>query len=99
MNKKCFENAYFFLKCLYFSAFFTLQMACNTEGVTLTADDRYRIDTTASQQIRLLSLKMDTFCRDSTPFFRQRFVDSLVRVREQEILQQTQSTPTSSGSL
>ncbi len=81
-------------RIFYFSAAILLFSACDTEGgVSLSADERFRIDTTSNQQIRLISLKMDTFCRDSTPVFRQRFVDSLMVVREQEILKQMQATP------
>jgi hypothetical protein len=64
--------------------------SCNTEGgVKLTPDDRYRIDTLTSRQMAALSTELDTWCKDSTPVFKQHFVDSLVIVREQEILKQT----------
>lgn len=81
-------------RLFYFSALILPYWACDTEGgVVLSADDRFRIDTTTNQQIRLVSLKMDTFCRDSTPIFKQRFVDSLMLLREQEILKQMEAAP------
>ena len=69
---------------------FLLFSHCHTEGVVkLTSDDRFRIDTLSSRQTAELASEMDKWCKDSTPFYRQRFVDSLVIVREQEILKQT----------
>jgi hypothetical protein len=37
--------------------------------------------------------RLDSLCKDSTPIWRQRAVDSLLYLREQEILRQTQSIP------
>ncbi len=69
---------------------FLLFPSCHTEGVVkLTSDDRFRIDTLSSRQTMVLASEMDKWCKDSTPFYQQRFVDSLVIVREQEILKQT----------
>jgi hypothetical protein len=65
-------------------------LGCNTEGgVKLTPDDRYRIDTLTSRKTSELSASLEAWCKDSTPIFRQHFIDSLVIVREQEILKQT----------
>jgi hypothetical protein len=68
----------------------SLFSSCHTEGgVKLTADDRYRIDTLSNRQVTFLTSDLDKWCKDSTPIFRQHFVDSLVLVREQDILKQT----------
>jgi predicted small lipoprotein YifL len=68
--------------------------ACNTEGpIKLNTDDRNMIDTLSSRKISLLSLEMDQWCRDSAPILKQRIIDSLMFVREQEILKQTQPLP------
>ena len=90
----------FILKISFFTAcflgfFFSILpfTSCNTEGVKLSRDDRYRIDTLTSRQTNELSSALDKICRDSTPMFRQHFVDSLLIVREQEILKQTPIIP------
>lgn len=62
---------------------------CREEGVKLTREDRDMIDTLANRQIVLLTAEYDRWCRDSSLIIRQRMVDSLVIVREQEILKQT----------
>ena len=36
-----------------------------------------------------MAAEIDKLCKDSTPIFRQHFIDSLLIVREQEILKQT----------
>lgn len=74
---------------LLFALTLLLFSSCSTEGVVkLTSDDRFRIDTLSSRQTSELASQMDKWCKDSTPIYRQHFVDSLVIVREQEILKQ-----------
>lgn len=76
------KNIFFFFILLFSN--------CNTEGVVkLTSDDRFRIDTLSNRQNNILNPELDKWCKDSTPIYRQHFVDSLVIVREQEILKQT----------
>jgi hypothetical protein len=68
--------------------------ACNTEGgVKLNTDDRNMIDTLSSRKISLLAVEMDQWCRDSAPTLKQKMIDSLMLVREQEILRQVQPLP------
>ncbi len=63
--------------------------ACESEPVKLDRDDRVMIDTLANRQIFAMVAELDKWCKDSTPVLRQRMVDSLMIVREQEILRQT----------
>jgi hypothetical protein len=72
-----------------FSFVIYLFSSCHTEGVKLTPDDRFRIDTLSSSKTSAMASDLDKWCKDSTPVYRQHFVDSLVLVREQEILKQT----------
>jgi hypothetical protein len=67
--------------------------ACNTGGVKLNTDDRNMIDTLSLRKISLLSVEMDKWCIDSAPILKQKMIDSLMLVREQEILRQSQSLP------
>lgn len=66
--------------------FFT---ACNTEGVKLNANDRFAIDTISANAIKKLTVELDKQCRDSADVLRKQLVDSLVAVREREIIMQT----------
>ena len=78
----------------YFFLVVTALIACNTEGVIkLNTDDRTMIDTLSSRKISQLSVEMDKWCRDSAPLLKQKMIDSLMLVREQEILKQTQLLP------
>jgi hypothetical protein len=52
------------------------------------------IDTLSSRKISQLSVEMDKWCRDSAPIIKQKMIDSLMLVREQEILKQAQQLPT-----
>lgn len=66
-----------------------LLTACNTEGVKLNVDDRVAIDTLSANAIKRLTVELDKQCKDSANVLRKRLVDSLVAVREQEIMMQT----------
>jgi hypothetical protein len=74
--------------------FFLPLISCNTEGVKLDTNDRNMIDTLSSRKISQLSVEMDKWCRDSAPIIKQKMIDSLMLVREQEILKQAQQLPT-----
>jgi hypothetical protein len=76
--------------CLLLTVIF-LFAACESEAVKLDRDDRAMIDTLANRQIFAMIPELDKWCKDSTPVLRQRMVDSLMIVREQEILRQTPS--------
>jgi hypothetical protein len=78
----------------YFLLVLTALTACNTEGaIKLNTDDRNMIDTMSSRKISMLSVEMDQWCRDSAPILKQKMIDSLMLVREQEIMKQTQLLP------
>jgi hypothetical protein len=71
--------------------FFSALTACNTGGpIKLNTDDRDMIDTISANKISALSADMDQWCRDSAPILKQKIIDSLMLVREQEILKQAQ---------
>jgi hypothetical protein len=75
----------------YFFLVVITLIACNTEGaIKLNTDDRNKIDTISARQISMLSVEMDQWCRDSAPILKQKMIDSLMLVREQEIMRQTQ---------
>ncbi len=80
-----------FLKYLIFPFAMSLFIfsACHTEGVKLNADDRVAIDTLSGNAIKSLTPELEKQCKDSTDVLRKRLVDSLVIVREQEIIMQT----------
>ncbi len=62
--------------------------ACHTEGVKLNGDDRVTIDTLSGNAIKGLTAELDKQCKDSSDVLRNRLVDSLVAVRQQEIMMQ-----------
>lgn len=62
-------------------------MSCNADQtIKIDSAMRRRIDTTTSREINLLSAQMDAFCRDSSPILIQRAADSMLAVRQQELL-------------
>ncbi len=66
-----------------------LPTACKDEAVKLNRDDRDRIDTLAQKEIVRITPELDRYCRDSAAILRKHYVDSLLIVREQEILQKS----------
>lgn len=74
---------------LPFALCLLLFAACHTEGVKLNVDDRMAIDTLSANAIKSLTVELDKQCKDSSNALRKRLVDSLVAVREQEIMMQT----------
>ena len=77
----------FILTLLAFASI--LPTACKDEAVKLTRDDREMIDTLAQKEINGITPDLDRYCRDSAPILRKQYVDSLIIVREQEILQKS----------
>ncbi|MEY4934193.1 MAG: hypothetical protein RIS64_552 [Bacteroidota bacterium] len=70
---------------LLFTIFFG--MSCNSDQtIKIDSAMRRRIDTTTSRQINLLSAQMDAYCRDSSAVLIQRAADSMLAVRQQELL-------------
>ena len=65
---------------------------CNTEGVKLTREDRITIDTISSRQIVQLSVELDKWFKDSSEILVKKGVDSLLILRQQEIINETIST-------
>jgi hypothetical protein len=66
-----------------------LPTACKEEAVKLSRADRDAIDTIVQKNIVQITPELDRYCRDSSPILRKRYVDSLLIVRQQEILQQS----------
>jgi hypothetical protein len=66
-----------------------LPTACKQEAVKLNRDDREMIDTLAQKEIVRITPELDRYCRDSAAILRKHYVDSLLIVREQEILQKS----------
>jgi hypothetical protein len=66
-----------------------LPTACKEEAVKLTRADRDAIDTIVQKNIVQITPELDRYCRDSSPILRKQYMDSLLLVRQQEILQQS----------
>ena len=79
----------FALFILLFSFFIFHFAACDTEGVKLNGNDRVAVDTLSSSAIAKLTPILDKQCRDSSDVLRKKLVDSLVILREREIIMQT----------
>jgi hypothetical protein len=77
-----------FIKVVLCLLMYALASCENKEPLKLTSDERFRVDTSVSTQFSKISTDLEKWCKDSTPILRQRFVDSLVIVREQEVLKQ-----------
>jgi hypothetical protein len=63
--------------------------SCESDVVKLDRGDRLFIDTTASKEMNRLAPELDKWCTDSSPVLIKKLTDSLVLVREQEILQKS----------
>ena len=63
--------------------------SCGGEGVKLNGNDRVAIDTLSANAIKALTVELDKKCKDSADVLRKQLVDSLVVVREREIIMQT----------
>jgi hypothetical protein len=63
------------------------ELGCNSDNsIKIDASMRRRIDTSTSRQINLLTVQLDAFCRDSSAVLIQRAADSMLAVRQQEVL-------------
>ena len=82
------KNTFIKYHSLPFALCLLLLTACHTEGVKLNADDRVAIDTISGNAIKSLTPELEKQCKDSADVLRKRLVDSLVIVREQEIMMQ-----------
>ena len=83
MKNMCLK--FFFLSFPFCLFLFT---SCKDEGVKLTADDRVAIDTLSVNAIKSVTPELEKQCKDSADVLRKRLVDSLIIVREQEIMMQ-----------
>ncbi len=63
--------------------------SCGEETVKLNGNDRVAIDTLSANAIAKLTPELDKRCKDSSDALRKQLVDSLVIVREREIMMQT----------
>ncbi len=82
------KNIFLKFHSLSFAFCLLLFSSCKDEGVKLTGDDRMGIDTLSTNAIKSLTPELDKQCKDSADVLRQYLVDSLVIVREQEIMMQ-----------
>ena len=79
-----------FAACILSLTFCLLPFAaCDTEGVKLNGNDRVAVDTLSSSAIAKLTPILDKQCKDSSDVLRKKLVDSLVILREREIIMQT----------
>ena len=67
----------------------TLFSDCNTEGGKLNGNDRVAIDTLSSNIINKLTPELELKCKTQSDSLRKYLVDSLVALREREIIMQT----------
>lgn len=82
------KNIFLKIRPLPFALSLLLFTACHSEGVKLNGDDRVAIDTLSANAIKSLTIELDKQCKESSDVLRKRLVDSLVAVREQEIMMQ-----------
>jgi hypothetical protein len=70
-----------------------LLAGCGPSGTPLDAETRLEIDTTASNQILYVRKEMDSICRDYERQHLKALVDSIKKVREEEIARQLKTIP------
>ena len=70
-----------------------LLAGCGPSGTPLDAETRLEIDTTASNQILYVRKEMDSICRDYERQNLKALVDSIKKVREEEIARQLKTIP------
>lgn len=61
---------------------------CGPSGAPLDAETRLEIDTTVSNQLLYVRKEMDSVCRDYEKQHLEELVDSIKKVREEEIARQ-----------
>ena len=64
-----------------------LLLACGNSEVKLTPEQRQTVDSTVIKQTEIWRKQIDDYCRDSSETLVQRLSDSLIQVRQQEIMQ------------
>lgn len=81
------------IRALVFLCVCGLHAGCDSANAPLDAATRQRIDSTATAQIRLTRIELDSLCvvQRRTEF--PRLVDSIKRKREEEIARQLQTVP------
>ena len=67
--------------------------ACDSPNTPLDADTRQRIDSAATEQIRLATIEIDTMCIRLRSTMRAQLVDSIKQVRLREIQEQLRTVP------
>ena len=67
--------------------------SCGSPNTPLDADTRQRIDSTATDQIRLATFELDTHCTRIRYAGMKRLVDSIKQVRVREIEEQLKVVP------
>ena len=67
--------------------------ACGSPSTPLDADTRQRIDSAATEQIRLATFGLDSHCTYIRYSSMQRLVDSIKQVRLREIEEQLKAVP------
>lgn len=66
---------------------------CGSSGTPLDAETRLEIDTTVSNQLLYVRKEMDSVCRDYEKQHLKELVDSIKKVREEEIARQLKTIP------
>jgi hypothetical protein len=75
------------MKYILFLFLIFFEWGCNSDQtIKIDSATRRYIDTTTSRQINLLSAQLDAYCRDSSAELIQRAADSMLAVRQQELL-------------
>ncbi len=67
--------------------------ACGSPNTPLDADSRQRIDSAATEQIRLATIEIDTMCTRLRYTMKAKLVDSIRQVRLREIQEQLRTVP------
>jgi hypothetical protein len=76
-----------------FAALCLLISACNAPNAPLDADIRQRIDSLVTAQNRAAQLEIDTMCKRAMITELPHLVDSIKKVRQQEIAEQLKRVP------
>jgi hypothetical protein len=77
----------------FFFYLLPLMAACGSPDTPLDADTRKRIDSIATEHIRLARNEMDSLCQQSRSGKLPGLVDSIRQIRLQEIEQQLKTIP------
>lgn len=66
---------------------------CGSSGTPIDAETRLEIDTTVSNQLLYVRKEMDSVCRDYEKQHLKALVDSIKKVRQEEIARQLKTIP------